>query len=123
MNDEQAIRDVMDRWMSATKAGESVADLMTDDAVFLTPGRAPFGKDVFRVAAAAMKDMKLDGDQKVEEVCVMGDHAYARTQLTVKATMPDGKTIVRDGYTLTIFRKEDGAWKLARDANLLAVRT
>jgi len=34
---------------------------------------------------------------------------------------PTGKPNVRSGYTLTILRKNvDGAWVLARDANLLA---
>jgi hypothetical protein len=35
--------------------------------------------------------------------------------------MPDGKVIERAGPGLTIYRKENGQWKLARDANLLTV--
>jgi ketosteroid isomerase-like protein len=33
---------------------------------------------------------------------------------------PNGKLVVRSGYTLTILRKQpDGNWVIARDANLL----
>ena len=122
MNDEEAIRDVMGRWMSATKAGDtaSVVAMMTDDAVFLIPARAPFGKEVFRVAAQAMKDMKIEAEQTIDELHVSGDLAYARTRLSLTVTMPDGKTIAQAGHCLTIFRKEAGAWRLARDANLLS---
>ena len=47
--DERANHALIDRWMAATKAGDigSVLDLMTDDVVFMVPGRAPFGKQEF----------------------------------------------------------------------------
>ena len=36
-------------------------------------------------------------------------------------TSPEGKPLVRSGYTLTILQKNrDGGWVIARDANLLA---
>jgi ketosteroid isomerase-like protein len=39
----------------------------------------------------------------------------------VTITPPGGPPKTRSGYTLTILRKEqDGCWRLARDANLLA---
>lgn len=125
MSDEQAIRDVITRWMDATTGGDSAAvlDLMTDDAIFLAPGREPFGKEVFRVAAAAMKGMTIDGENHVEELHVMGDHAYVRSRLAVTVTMPDGNVVARAGHGLAIFRKENDRWKLARDANLLAVKS
>jgi uncharacterized protein (TIGR02246 family) len=123
MNDDQAIRDVIKRWMDATKRGDtlSVLDLMTDDVVFLAPGREPFGKEVFRVASAAMTGMTIDGEHHVEELHVIGDHAYVRSRITVTVTMPDGKVIRRAGPGLSIFRKDDSGWRLARDANLVAV--
>ena len=48
--DEQAIREVVEQWMAASKAGdtETVLGLMTDDVLFMTPGQEPFGKDAFR---------------------------------------------------------------------------
>ena len=37
--DERAIREVVDRWMDATRAGDlpAILDLMTDDVLFMTP--------------------------------------------------------------------------------------
>ena len=125
MSDEQAIRDVIKQWMDATQRGDTAAvlDLMTDDVVFLAPGREPFGKEVFRAASAAMADMTIDGENYVEELHVIGDHAYARSRITVTVTMPDGKVIRRAGHGLSIFRKDDRGWRLARDANLVTVTT
>ena len=47
--DERAIRDLVARWMAASRAGDldTVLGLMSDDALFLVPGREPFGKDAF----------------------------------------------------------------------------
>jgi len=42
-SDEQQIRDLVARWMSATKSHDvqTVLDLMTEDVVFLVPGSPP----------------------------------------------------------------------------------
>jgi ketosteroid isomerase-like protein len=42
-----------------------------------------------------------------------------RNKLSVTVTPPNGKTMRRAGYTLSILRKEGGTWRLARDANLM----
>lgn len=121
-DDVRAIRNLIDRWMKASKAGDTktVLNMMTDDVVFMTCGRDPFGKEEFAAASATMKDMKFDGTADVKEVTVIGDWAWARTHLTVVATMPDGKEMRRSGYTLTIlFKDMDSVWRIARDANLL----
>ena len=49
-DDERAIRELVETWMSASKAGDlfTVLDLMSDDMVFMVPGREPFGKEAFR---------------------------------------------------------------------------
>jgi uncharacterized protein (TIGR02246 family) len=123
-NDERAIRDVIATWMAASKAGDTktVLDLMTDDVVFMTPGREPFGKQEFAAAAEAQRAMKLDGTSEVRELQVIGDFAFVRNYLKVSATPPDGQRVRREGWTLTILRKgSDGKWRLARDANLLAL--
>ena len=55
-----------------------------------------------------------------KEIKVLGDWAWMRSHLQVSITQPDGKAARRSGYTLTILRKNpDGAWVIARDANLL----
>ncbi len=121
-NDERAIRNVVDTWLAASKAGDldTVLSLMSDDVLFLTPGQAPFGKEAFAKMSQGMKDMQVDGTGEVQEVQVFGEIAYLRNALRIVITMPDGKVVRRSGQTLTILRKEaDGMWRLVRDANLV----
>lgn len=124
--DEQEIRQLVATWMSATKAGDlaTVLSLMTDDVVFLVAGQQPFGKQQF---AAAMKPPAtgvpmpmIDGRSEVQEIRISGDHAYMWAQLRVEVTPAGGVTVKRSGHTLSVLRKEDGRWRLARDANLLS---
>ena len=122
-DDEQAIRDVVDQWMDATKAGdtEAVLDLMTDDVVFMVPGHEPFGKEEFRQNSEMMRDVRLDGNAEIREIEVAGDRAWIRNHIDITITQPDGGSLRRSGYTLTILRKgEDGRWRLYRDANLVS---
>ena len=121
-DDVRAIRNLIDRWMKASKAGDtaSVLSMMTDDVVFMTCGREPFGKEEFASTSAAMKDIKIDGTAEVRELAIAGDWAWARTYISISVTTPDGKEMRRSGYTLTILTKDmDGRWLIARDANLL----
>jgi len=109
--------------MAASKAGDqdTVLGLMTDDVVFMVPGREPFGKEAFAAASQGMQGMRIEGTSDIVELQVLGDWAYLRNRLNVTITPPGGSPTTRSGYTLTILRKEaDGRWLLARDANLLA---
>jgi uncharacterized protein (TIGR02246 family) len=120
--DERAIRELIDTWMRASIAGdvETVLDLMTDDVVFMTPGRPPFGKQAFAAASESTRTMKLAGEARIEECQVVGEWAYLRNYLKMTVTPEGGAPLRRSGYTLTVLRKEaDGKWRLARDANLL----
>lgn len=124
-SDEQQIRDVVARWMQATKAGDidTVLSLMTEDAIFLVPGRAPMYKAEFAEisrAQAGAQAPAIDGRSEIQEVAVSGDLAYLWSRLSVSVTPKGGETMERAGHTLTVFRKEAGQWRLARDANLLA---
>ncbi len=122
MNDEQAIRDLIDKWMAASKAGDlaTVLSLMSDDVVFTVPGRAPFGKEEFAASSKGMAGVEIDGTSEIVELQVLGDWAWMRNRLRLTVTPPDGKPMVRSGYTLTILRKQAaGNWVIARDANLL----
>ncbi|MBV8849996.1 MAG: SgcJ/EcaC family oxidoreductase [Methylobacteriaceae bacterium] len=120
-DDKSAIRNVVDTWMAASKAGDTAAvlDLMTDDVIFMVPGRKPFGKAAFAAASDAMKHMRIDGRADIREINVLGDHAYIRNYLEMTITPEGGAPVKRSGWTLTILRKEDGRWRLARDANLV----
>ncbi|MBL9083746.1 MAG: SgcJ/EcaC family oxidoreductase [Planctomycetales bacterium] len=126
--DEQQIRDLVARWMTATKAGDTatVLSLMTDDVMFLVAGRQePMrGKAAFAAAlpappSAGTPAPTIDGTSDIQEIVVAGDHAYLWSKLRVVVTPPGGAAITRAGHTLTIFRKEAGRWLLCRDANML----
>ncbi len=122
--DEQAIRTLVESWMVASRNGDldTVLSLMTDDVVFMVPGRNPFGKEAFAAASQAMAGTRMEGTSEIVELQVLGEWAFIRNRIEVTATPTDGASIRRSGYTLTLLRKEaDGRWRLARDANLLAV--
>ena len=121
-DDESAIRALIDTWMAASQAGDldTVQGLMADDVVFMVPGMKPFGKQAFSAAFEGMKNVHMTGTSELQELKVLGDWAWCRTVLAVKAELPDGKSVRRSGYTLTILNKKpDGRWVIARDANLL----
>lgn len=121
--DERAIRELVETWMKASKAGDTAAvlDLMTDDVMFMVPGREPFGKEEFRAASESMKDVRMEGRAEIREIEVVGDWAWIRNHIDLSLTLADGEPLRRSGYTLTILRKdEDGRWRLYRDANLVS---
>ena len=120
--DERAIRKLIDDWMQASARGDlqAVLSMMSDDVVFMTAGREPFGKQEFAAQSQGLKDVRIEGDAKPVEIKVLGDWAYLRNRITVKMTPKSGQAMQRSGYTLTILRKEPGGrWLLARDANLV----
>ncbi|SCB12608.1 YybH family protein [Rhizobium multihospitium] len=124
-DDEKAIRKVVETWTAASKAGDTatVLRLMTDDVIFMVPGQQPFGKEAFAAASKGMEGMKMEGTSEIIELQVLGDWAYIRNHIDMTVTPPGGDAVHRSGYTLTLLRKEaDGEWRLARDANLLAVQ-
>jgi uncharacterized protein (TIGR02246 family) len=121
--DEQAIHNLVDRWIAATKTGDlaTVLDLMTDDVIFMTPGREPFGKEAFAASSQQMKGIQFEGTSNIRELQILGDWAWMRNHLEIQVTPPGGKIVHRSGYTLTILRKKpDGQWAIARDANLVS---
>ena len=125
-SDEQQIRQLVETWMTATRTGDvdTVLGLMTEDVVFLVTGRAPMRKAEFAAAARAQasgSSPTFDGKSDIQEIKVVGDWAFMWTRLDVVVTPPDGSaTVRRAGHTLTVLRKENGRWLLARDANLLS---
>jgi uncharacterized protein (TIGR02246 family) len=112
--------------MAATKAGdvETVLGLMAEDAVFLVPGKSPMRKSDFAAAARAQASQdapKFSGTSDIQEIRVIGEWAFMWAKLAITATQSDGSpSIQRAGHTLTVLKKENGKWVLARDANLLA---
>ncbi|MEM5371286.1 SgcJ/EcaC family oxidoreductase [Paraburkholderia azotifigens] len=123
-DDERAIRQLIDTWLAASKAGDTatVLSLMTDDVIFMVPGQKPFGKAAFMAASEGQKNISIDGKSEILELQVLGDWAFLRSHLDISLTPKDGSAppMRLAGNTMTILRKEtDGRWLLARDANLL----
>lgn len=124
-NDEQEIRELVATWMNATRTGDvdTILGLITDDVVFLVPGRPPMRKDEFATVMrlqAGRAIPKFEGTSEIQEICVSSDWAFMWTKLSVIVSPPNGgESIERAGHTLTVLKKINGRWLLARDANLL----
>jgi uncharacterized protein (TIGR02246 family) len=124
--DEQEIRQLIATWMSATKSGDvdTVLSLMSDDVVFLLPGRSPMRKSDFAAAAkqqSGQASPDIDGTSEIQEIQVVGDWAFMWTRLKIVVTPTGGSNaMTRAGHTLSVLKKENGKWLLARDANMLA---
>jgi uncharacterized protein (TIGR02246 family) len=126
-SDEKEIRQLIATWMAATKAGDidTVLSLMSEDVVFLTPGRAPMvGKASFAAATKGQSgegSPQFDGKSEIQEIRVLGEWAFMWTKLTVVVTPPGGgEPMTRTGHTLSVLKKESSKWVLTRDANMLA---
>lgn len=125
-SDEQQIRELVATWLHATKAGDvdTVLSLMTEDVVFLRPGCSPMSKAEFAKASrvpAGSTPPEIEGASDVLELEIAGHWAFMISRLSVCVTHPGNDLpMKRAGHTLTVFRKTDGKWLLARDANLLA---
>ena len=122
-DDERAIRELVDSWMEASRRGDTAAvlELMTDDVLFMTASREPFGKEAFRELSEAMRGVRIEGRAEIQEIEVLGDRAWIRNHIDLTLAPPAGEPLRRSGYTLTILRKgDDGRWRLFRDANLVS---
>ena len=121
---ELDIRGLIDKWLAASKAGdtETLLGLLADDVLFLTPGRDPFGKEDFAKMSEgqAAASLEIDGRSEITELQILGDWAFIVNKLSVSVNKPGETPVVRSGHTLTLFKKVGGRWLLARDANLLA---
>ena len=125
--DERSIRRVVADWqkLTANENVEGVLALMADDAVFLVAGHPPMrGRARFETnLRQVLSTHRIESTADVQEVVVSGNLAYCWSVLSVRMTPRDGggAGTLRAGSVLTILRKrDDGAWVLSRDANLLA---
>src|SRR5262249_33393770 len=96
--------------------------LMTDDVVFLSPGRAPVGREGFTaVFSTAHQQARIRCVSELEEVVVVGEVAYTRSDDSLSVTPMDGEEQRLAGHRITVYRKQpNGRWILARDANVLS---
>jgi uncharacterized protein (TIGR02246 family) len=123
--DEEAIREVVANWGKASADGDipNLLTLMSEDVVFLTPGREPMLLKDFVEGTTKMRDThRLGVVADIKDIKVSGDLAYAWSHLSV-TIMPlqEGAPVaVRSGYAMSVFHKQaNGKWVLIRDANLM----
>ena len=112
--------------LAAAKAfNESTGDLekrmsfYADDVVRLSPGQgALMGKAAIKARAAELKALPgftAAAETKSAEVAASGDLGY--TFSTGKVTvLAGGKTLTVPGHSLTVWKKQGGAWKVVADA-------
>ena len=121
-DDERQVRRLVDSWIAASEAGDvpALLALMTDDVIFMTPGRPPFGKAEFAADAEHNKGVAVHARAEIQEIEIIGSRALIRNLIEVVLTAPGASPRRMSGYTLSVLRKEaDDRWRLARDANLV----
>lgn len=122
--DEQQIRELIAEWIRATEEGdvEALADLMTEEMIFLTAHNAPMTKAVFlQGMRETLAKMLIQSESEIQEISVEGPVAWCWHNLRARMTpRAGGETKVIRGTTMGIYRKgADGRWRLHRDANLM----
>jgi uncharacterized protein (TIGR02246 family) len=123
--DEQRIRELHSTWIDAVNAGDlaRLLTLMADDAVFLNPGREPFGLTGFcGNFSAAHREVRIKCTSDLEELVIVGEVAYTRSRDALSVTPHCGEEATQlAGHRITVYRKQpDGRWLLARDAHTLS---
>ena len=121
-NEKQAIRDLVNNWLEASKKGDSetLLNLLSDDVIFITPGREPFGKEAFSGHNDEMKNIRMEANIDIKEIEVAGDCAWMRSYLEVTFTPAGGDDRAKHaGHILTILQKQPGGWVIKRDANFV----
>ena len=123
--DEQAIRKLVEHWHESTALGDvdAILPLTTEDVVFLVAGQAPFGRTAFEQGLRSMlQTHRVESSWEIMELRISGGMAYCLSHLEVRVFARSGGTpTVRRGHSLSVLRKDpSGAWRIARDANLLA---
>jgi uncharacterized protein (TIGR02246 family) len=124
MNDERSIRQWFERWMQATKEGDLqlARSLIADDAVFLVPGADQMDKESFAAAATADDPNTLfELDCRIQEIQVLGDHAWLWTKISLAMTdKRSGERSFMAGHSLAILKRHGDGWVVVRDANTMA---
>ncbi len=124
-SDQQAIRNLIATWHTATANANlpHLLNLMAEDVIFLVPGKPPMqGKEAFAAGfQQAIQYYRIEPSGEIKEIHIAGDWAYCWAYLSVSITpLQSGSPMRRTGDVLTILHKQaDGAWAIARDANLL----
>jgi uncharacterized protein (TIGR02246 family) len=119
-DDEAAIRGVMAAYNDALNSGSTAAalPLYCEDGVFMAPqSPSAVGRDAVRIAYdAVFRELSFDVRFTIAELVIMAPSwAYVRTNSAgTTGHASTGKTTVEANQELFIFRKDGGAWRIAR---------
>lgn len=125
LDDEQAIRHLINEWQEASTAGnpDRLRPLISDDAVFLAPGQPPIcGKEAFLAEfQEGLKHYRIESHGEIKDLHVEVGFAYCWMYLSVTLTPHQrGLPMRRSGHALSILKKQPGiGWVVVRDANML----
>ncbi len=123
LDDQTAIRQLVQTWIEATEAGDvsKIVALLDDDVIFLVTGQAPMrGKGAFAAASAGMNQFKLKIDFAIQEIKFNGKWATCWNQLRVHIQPPHNQPpLIRAGDSFSLWQKHAHGWLLLRDANML----
>ena len=121
--DEKAIRQWFEQWMTATKVRdlELARSLIADDAVFLVPGFGPMDKESFAAAATATDpNTEFDLDCSIQEIEILGDYAWLRTDISLSMTdKRSGTESLMAGQALSVLKRRGDDWVVVREANTM----
>jgi uncharacterized protein (TIGR02246 family) len=98
-----------------------IADFYADDAVFVTPGRAPVigRKAVAEIMVEDLKDpgFNLELTEQTSRMAVSGDLAYIRGTFTASFTSPQSGQVQSIGgtYLQVLGKQEGGGWQILED--------
>jgi uncharacterized protein (TIGR02246 family) len=109
--------------IAAFRARDSarIADFYADDAVFVTPGRAPVigRKAVAEIMVEDLKDpgFNLELTEQTSRMAVSGDLAYIRGTFTASFTNPQSGQVQSIGgtYLQVLGKQEGGGWQILED--------
>ncbi len=121
LQDEQAVREVLDRIAYAWNTGNVDGFLaeFTEEMIIDPPnGPAISGKDANRsVSKPVFENSSYDVSIEIKELVIAGDWAFDRSVMTGTATDKETGELqdIRSGIVHTFERQPNGSWKIAWD--------
>jgi uncharacterized protein (TIGR02246 family) len=122
-DDIDAIRQLTETWLDAVKTKDvnRLLTLVTEDVVFLPPGRPPIkGKEaVHDLYQLLFGQFNVVQSAKNEEIQILGDWAFAwGSESLILTPRSGGPAVEMAGKGLTVLRRlADGSWRYARGIN------
>ena len=118
----QELRRIDSEWAAAATAGkdiERIVSFWADDAIVVPPGMATLtGKDSIReyvTTSLSIPGFTISWETTQFAVSEAGDMAYGVGTNRVTFPLENGALRTAEGRAVTVWRKENGAWKCVVD--------